>query len=372
MKLFARKDKRPFRLLYGGRSLTFTPFGTRFVVITLAVGLAAVNSGSNLLYLVVSMMLSMVVLSGVLSEQALRRLRVSRALPPEIFARTPFPVRYSLTNGRKRVPSFALTVSEYYPGGGHGQGAFLMMLPAGGEGHANTSCEVPSRGRWAISGFEVATRFPFGLFVKSVLLPKEEVRTVYPRIRPLPAETLEAMSGRSGEVPAPRKGQGIDVRNLREYLPYDEARIIHWKSSARAMRLLAKEFEAQERDSVTVILDNMMPEGAAEDFPSRFEEAVALAASAVHHAMMTLGRPAGLVTRTASTAPASGRAAFIGIMETLATLEAVPPGQGEVVDLEDLTGSGPSVLVLPGPDAGWASYRGQASLTLEPARAVQL
>jgi uncharacterized protein (DUF58 family) len=367
MKLFARKDRRPFRILVAGRSLGFTPFGTRFVVITLAVGIAAVNSGSNLLYLVVSMMLSMVLLSGVLSEQALRKLNVSRALPREIFAGSPFTVRYVLANRKRRVPSFALTVSEYQADGASGRGAFLFMLPPGGQGHAAVSREVRSRGRWVISGFEVATRFPFGLFRKSVLIPNVQEKTVYPRIVPLPHKALDALSGRSGEMPSNRKGPGTDVRNLRDYLPRDDARIIHWKASARLMRLMAKEFEELRQDAVTVILDNMLPEVFRADFKERFEEAVSLAASAIHHSIFELGRPVILVTRERVSASGAGHAAFIILMEALAAIEPVPSSGVALDGLEDVLGSGTTALVLPGPDSGWARYRSQVSLKLEAA-----
>ncbi len=89
---------RPVNISYGGRSLTFTALGSRFIMVTLAVGVAAVNSGSNLLYLIVAMMLSMMLISGILSDLVLWSIRVDRKVPPEIYAGSPFPLRFKLKN----------------------------------------------------------------------------------------------------------------------------------------------------------------------------------------------------------------------------------------------------------------------------------
>ncbi|MBK9998607.1 MAG: hypothetical protein IPO99_16120 [Nitrospira sp.] len=62
------------RRLFRDRTIRVTTEGIRFLLLTLAVGIAAVNTGNNLFYLLLAMMLSLVVLSGLLSEQCVRRL----------------------------------------------------------------------------------------------------------------------------------------------------------------------------------------------------------------------------------------------------------------------------------------------------------
>src|SRR5437016_14525402 len=52
----------------------------------LGLGFAAINTGNNLFYLLVSMLLGLIIVSGVLSEQSIRRVRVEPALPAELFA----------------------------------------------------------------------------------------------------------------------------------------------------------------------------------------------------------------------------------------------------------------------------------------------
>src|SRR5262249_58543928 len=71
------------------RSIRFTPEGVRFLLFTLGIGLAAINTGNNLFYLLLAMMLSLIVVSGLLSEHCLRRLEFRRHMPDLIMANEP-------------------------------------------------------------------------------------------------------------------------------------------------------------------------------------------------------------------------------------------------------------------------------------------
>ncbi|HEX9618723.1 MAG TPA: hypothetical protein VF989_01230, partial [Polyangiaceae bacterium] len=65
------------------RTLRPTRAGWSFFALTFGVGFAALNTGNNLLYLVLSLMLSFLVLSGVLSESALRGIGLRRRIPSD-------------------------------------------------------------------------------------------------------------------------------------------------------------------------------------------------------------------------------------------------------------------------------------------------
>jgi hypothetical protein len=60
------------------RRLKLTREGKYFIFITFGVGVAAINTGNNLLYLLLGMLLSLIIVSGVLSELSLRHLTVAR------------------------------------------------------------------------------------------------------------------------------------------------------------------------------------------------------------------------------------------------------------------------------------------------------
>ena len=105
-------QQRIARWLRPPRTLRPTRAGWLFFLITFAVGFAALNTGNNLLYLVLSLMLAFLVLSGVLSESALRGISVRRRLPRELFAEVFCSVGLEITNRQQRVPSFAIVVED--------------------------------------------------------------------------------------------------------------------------------------------------------------------------------------------------------------------------------------------------------------------
>src|SRR5574339_681042 len=100
------------RFLANRRSLRLTSEGTRFLLFTIGIGVAAVNTGNNLFYLLLAMMLSFVVISGLLSEQCLRRLDFHRYVPDLVMANEPTTVTLSVTNRNTRLPSFSVRLFD--------------------------------------------------------------------------------------------------------------------------------------------------------------------------------------------------------------------------------------------------------------------
>jgi uncharacterized protein (DUF58 family) len=87
------------------RTLTITTPGWYFIGFVFAVGLAAVNTGNNLLYLIFGAMLSFIVASGILSNIDLKNLRVRTSLPEYLFAGTPALLNVEIENRKRRIPS---------------------------------------------------------------------------------------------------------------------------------------------------------------------------------------------------------------------------------------------------------------------------
>ena len=94
------------------RRLTFTRLGRWYCSLTVGIGFAAINTGNNLLFLVLGLLLASIVVSGVLSENAVRDVRVTRVLPLEAAVGAPALIGLSVVNGKKRAPSFSLELRE--------------------------------------------------------------------------------------------------------------------------------------------------------------------------------------------------------------------------------------------------------------------
>jgi uncharacterized protein (DUF58 family) len=212
------------------RRLRFTREGKLFVFVTLGLGFAAVNTGTNLMYLVFGFMLSLIVLSGVLSEHVLRALTVERRLPQRAVAGEPALVELVVKNGKQRLVSYSVEIEDQAEGDDNLRRCYFLKIPPRGEQAASYRRVPLRRGVLRFSGFSIATRFPFALFEKSRDVELASELLVYPR--PLPAQLPDALFKEQGERSASARGRGTETRELREYRQDDEVRMIHWRRSA--------------------------------------------------------------------------------------------------------------------------------------------
>ena len=222
-----------------------TATGAAAVALLLAAGIVAVNSGNNLLFLVVASLLALFALSGVLGHTNLRSLGVRVAPPGEIYAGQPASCALLVANPRRRVTSFLVSLS------GHGPGGTILELAPGRSAPLPLLLTFPARGRRPWPLVRVTSEFPFGLIERGGLAQPEGTCLVYPRPLAVPWEVLEGAE-REGDH-ASRNAPGVDgdYRGLRAYLPGDRLSRIRWSSWLSRQRLETKEFEAEGGAPVT-------------------------------------------------------------------------------------------------------------------------
>src|SRR5512146_441752 len=85
--------------------------GLIYLGFTLVIGVAALNTGNNLLFIIVSAMLAAVIVSGISSAGVLRALELDVSLPSHAFARTTAVGRVKLHNRRRVMPVFSVSVT---------------------------------------------------------------------------------------------------------------------------------------------------------------------------------------------------------------------------------------------------------------------
>lgn len=246
---FLRRVRRWFR---PPRTLKVTRAGRTYLLLTVGIGLGALNTGNNLLYLVLGVQLASIVASGILSEASLRGLHVRRLGADAPHAGEPFLYRWALS--RRRGTGFALTVSETHPD--VTGSATLALLPPGAEVVLRARLSAPRRGPYALRGIQVTTTFPLGLFEKGRVLEVPGELLVYPRRVPAPPGD-PAREGGQGERPARRflrEGDG-DTAGLRPLRAGEDVRRVHWLKSALAGPLLRVERDAEQTRSVVLQLD---------------------------------------------------------------------------------------------------------------------
>jgi uncharacterized protein (DUF58 family) len=260
----------PPRIFRARRTLAPTREGWWCLLAAMGLGFAAINTGNNLLYLLESMVLGLIVVSGMLSEQSLRGVRLFRVPPAAIHAGTPVRLGARMLNTKRWFPSYSLTVAA--AAGGRRLG-HVPRLRAGEERLVTWEATLPRRGRQRLPGVRLSTRFPFGLFTKAGRPTADDEVVVFPAVRPVGPETLRRL-GVGGSAPSRRPGRGHDLRDLREYRPGDDPRLIHWPTTARRGALVVRELAAETNEDVRLRL-----RGTGLGDPARLEERLSEAAS---------------------------------------------------------------------------------------------
>jgi uncharacterized protein (DUF58 family) len=305
--------------------LRITREGRFYLAITIGIGLAAINTGNNLLYLVLGWLLSLIVASGALSNSTLRRLAVARRAPLRIHADRPFLMELALTNHKRRLATYSIEIEDLAGGRALDKKCYFLKLPPGRTQRASYRHTFHRRGLVRFDGFRVSTRFPFSLFSKSLRLDGAGEVVVYPPVYPvaLPAPRAEKL----GDAPQSRLGRRGEFFGLREYREGDDSRAIHWRSSARGQRLLVRELEEEAQRRVVLEVDNAAADSADPAALDALDEIASRAAS-LAVAYLAAGYAVRLVARGRSVPLGAGPSQEQRILHALALLEPVSPGTG--------------------------------------------
>jgi uncharacterized protein (DUF58 family) len=242
------------------RRLKFTREGRYFVAISVGIGMAAINTGNNLLYLLLGWLLSVIIASGVLSEQVLRGLRIQRRPPGRIFAGQPFLMEISVENTKRSLASYSIEVEDRIADGMLDKKCYFLKVPAGRTQRTSYRHTFARRGRYRFTGFRVGTKFPFGLFRKSRDIDVGKELVVYPQVHPITVPPPRAHH--PGHDAARQLGRRGEFFGLREYRDGDDRRDIHWRSTARTGRALVREYEDESQKRAVILLDNALPPAA--------------------------------------------------------------------------------------------------------------
>jgi uncharacterized protein (DUF58 family) len=304
------------------------------------------------LYLLLGWLLSFIIASGVLSEMTLRMLSVERRPPPRIFAGEPFLMEVVIKNGKPNRASYSIEVEDLEGTTPIDKRCYFLKIPENKSQRTSYRHTFVKRGRYTLTGYRLATKFPFALFRKSrdVDAPLEVM--VYPARVSVPRPPPRALT--RGDNIADRLGRRGEFFGLRESRPGDDRRDVHWKSSARTGRLLVREYEDELARRVVIAVDNALPaevreavaDGAVtpacEAQVSAVERGISIAAS-LAAAYLEVGWTVELACRGTHVPPGTGRMHEAKIARALALL----PYVSDEIPFAALPKRVESVLVLP-------------------------
>jgi len=151
------------------------------------------------------------------------------------------------------------------------------------------------RGLFTFGPVELRYGDPFGLFTRTLRIAGSHSVVVYPVVRPVGGLDALAPSTAGDEQ---LRGRVLDIppnaTTIREYVPTDSVKRIHWASSARLGRLMSRSFETREGGDAWIVLDLQASVHAGEAPESTLEYAMSLAAS-ITDAALRRGSAIGLV-----------------------------------------------------------------------------
>ena len=96
---------------------------------------------------------------------------------------------------------------------------------------------------------------PFGLVRRTVLWTEVTELFVHPRTVAIESLGAGLLRDLEGSVTEDQSMSDLAFHALREYQPGDDRRYIHWRSSAKAGRLLVRQFLDTRRSHITVLVD---------------------------------------------------------------------------------------------------------------------
>lgn len=282
------------------------PFLTGFIyfVLTVLVGLAAMNNQNNLLFWIFGVMLAAAVTSIVFATAVVRSAEVRRLDPHYGAVGEPLIVRYAVTNRSRWLSVFNLRIRETARDGRGGcgtdwrrfmkpAGAWVMHAGPGELVHGEAVFWPKARGEAAFDRVRIATTFPFGVFQRSRVLSQPQRTLIYPMLYELRRGLLASISpvGLMGSKIAHHAGAGDDYFGLREYRPGDSMRHISWKRTARTDVLVTVERTSPAPAKLRIVVDltvatNQLPGASGDHAKAREmeERAISLAASLIHAA----------------------------------------------------------------------------------------
>ena len=312
-RLRRRFGRRLFR-----RRIRFTRQGKMYTAVTLGVGLAAVNTDNNLLFLVLGLMLGLIIVSGIMSELTLFGLNIERRMEKYAEAGAIFPVELSVTNTKRIFASFGVELRDEINGQPFRRRAFFLRIGPREERSIAYRCEIEHRGRAHFDGTIISTRFPFGLFEKTRFVPVKSDVVMLPKQIPVAIPRPPGL-GAEGRGSTESALHGQEFRELREISPGDDPRLIDWRATARVGTLMVRENESDLSGLLELVLDPAAEdEGNAPDPVA--EERISAAATIINR-LLREGVGVRLVTTPDISFEHQDERGLIPMMEYLALID---------------------------------------------------
>lgn len=230
---------QPLSLERGRIYILPTRHGWMFMLVLLAMLIAAINYQNGLAYLLTFLLASLALVSMLHSFRNLYRLRIRPGHPAPVFAGETAWYPLLLENPRA-LTRLAIGMQQ------QGREATPVDVPGNSTAWVRLAVPTERRGPLKPARITLYSLFPLGLFRTWTYLRPATPMMVYPRpdsSRGLPPP----QPGGEGQDSGQARG-GDDFASLRPYHPGDSLRQVDWKALAREQGLMSKQFGGGERE----------------------------------------------------------------------------------------------------------------------------
>jgi uncharacterized protein (DUF58 family) len=274
-----------------------------YVASTLLLGVAAVNTGNNLLFLVVSAMLGFMAVSGVLGWLNIRGLSVAVRTPDEVYAGLETVVSIRIENRKRFLPSFLITATV------SGSTVSFILLDPGQPATGSLLLAFQGRGMHGVPGAVISSPFPVSFFVRFTAVHVQGSFPVFPAPHPCAVPQPDGKQDAGSANFSSAKGYDGELAKISDYRGGESLKLIHWRLSAKHEVFKVKEMTATAIDPVVLEVD-LIP---GRDLEQRLSYCTFLV-----NRLLKGGRPVGLKLGGRIIAPASTRVHRLKLLGELA------------------------------------------------------
>lgn len=245
MKTLSFKKNTNFKPVY------FTKAGWFYIIVTIVLGFAAVNTGNNLIFIIVSFLLAAMAISGFYGKKNINNININLKMPAEIYAESAFIVKMKVENEKKILDSYLLKMkfceSEI----------FFGRIGRKSSMEGKTDLMFQERGINRIKEIFLYSRFPFNFFVRCKRIPVNSETVVFPK--PVKSsESARSYSLNDAEGSTVKDNYASEeLSSIRNYEYGDSLRLIHWKHFAKSDELKAKNFSGGLTSPVVIDMSGL-------------------------------------------------------------------------------------------------------------------
>lgn len=225
--------------------IKITKAGWIYIITTILIGFAAVNTNNNLLFFIVSAFLSFMGLSGFFGKRNIEKLQVDLDFPEEVFGNKEFILKVNLKNNKKFLSSFLVEVIL--------ENENIIFPVVEKQDSKTLNLIFKKRGLVEIKKVKLCSVFPFNFFIRCKTLKTDFKKIVYPEPKKYPLSVVYSQySNKKGEISSEKLGYEGDFITVRDYNIGTPIKYIDWKSSAKSEKLKEKVFSSLQSQPVIV------------------------------------------------------------------------------------------------------------------------